>query len=114
MISRMLLVWPRCVCWEYAEAQHRSTATSPMVDFSTAVSSGYYGSTGRLEDRCSCDRGTSAARQFGEEIPDRDGRIQVLACERHGVPAVLHRIQDDHGGTIFHKGHALDRGRPAF
>jgi hypothetical protein len=47
MISRMLLVWPRCVCWEYAEAQHRSTATSPIVDFSTAVSSGYYGSTGR-------------------------------------------------------------------
>src|SRR5256885_12666359 len=37
MISRMLLVWPRCVCWEYAEAQHRSTKTSPMVDFSTAV-----------------------------------------------------------------------------
>src|SRR6266436_9876906 len=47
MISRMLLVWPRCVCWECAEAQHRSTTTSPMVDFSTAVSSGYYGSTGR-------------------------------------------------------------------
>src|SRR5207237_4823916 len=48
MISRMLLVWPRCVCWEYAEAQHRSTTNSPMVEFSTAVSSGYYGSTGRV------------------------------------------------------------------
>src|SRR3979409_1049382 len=51
MISRMLLVWPRCVCWEYAEAQHRSTTTSPMVDFSTAVSSGYYGSPGRSPAR---------------------------------------------------------------
>src|SRR5262245_13500467 len=35
-----------------------------------------------------CDRGTSAARQFGEEIPDRDGRILVLAFERHGMAAV--------------------------
>src|SRR5215470_4423352 len=47
MISRMLLVSPRCVCWEYAEAQHRSTTTGPMVDFSTAVSSGHYGSAER-------------------------------------------------------------------
>src|SRR5579862_8831302 len=47
MISLMLLVWPRCAGWEYAEAQHRSTTTSPIVDFSLAVSSGYCGSTGR-------------------------------------------------------------------
>src|SRR5258708_20045586 len=68
----------------------------------------------RIEDGCPCDRGTSAARQFGEEIPDHDGRIQVLAFERHGGPAVLHRIQNDHGGTVFHPGHAVDRGTPAF
>src|SRR6202035_2255705 len=53
------------------------------------------------------DRGTSAARKFGEEPP-------ALAFERHGVPAVLHRIQNDHGGTVFHPGHAVDRGTPAF
>src|SRR5712672_3816687 len=58
----------------------------------------------RIEDGCPCDRGTSAARQFGEEIPDHDGRIQVLAFERHGVPAVLHRIQNDHGATVFQPG----------
>jgi hypothetical protein len=52
--------------------------------------------------------GTSAARQFGEEIPDRDRRIQILACERHGVAAVLHRVQHDHRGAVFHKGHAVD------
>ena len=55
----------------------------------------------RPNGRCPCDRGTSAARQFGEEIPDRDGRIQIFACERHGVPAVLHGIQHDHGGAVF-------------
>jgi hypothetical protein len=55
-----------------------------------------------------CAHGALAARQFGEEIPDRDGRIQIFACERHGVPAVLHRIQHDHGGAVFHPGHAVD------
>src|SRR5215468_2617656 len=29
MILRMLLVWPRCVCWEYAEAPHRNTIPKP-------------------------------------------------------------------------------------
>src|SRR5690348_17054964 len=56
----------------------------------------------------------SAARQFGEELPDRDRRIQVLTCERHGVPAVLHRIQDDHGVAVLHPGHAVDRATPTF
>jgi len=51
---------------------------------------------------------TLVARQFGEEIPDRDGGIQIFACERHGVLAVLHGIQHDHGGAVFHPGHAVD------
>src|SRR6185295_11275938 len=36
----------------------------------------------------------SAAWQFGKEIPDRHGGIQVLALERHRVPTVLHRMQN--------------------
>src|SRR5262245_24708449 len=114
MISRMLLVWPRCVCWEYAEAQHRSTKTSPMVVFCTAVSSGYYDSTGRLPAG-----GVSAAARATRMRPESEPlvayrRARLLLRRDVGDDVVLVTVGNagkyTHGGAGDHDGGQCDPG----